>query len=274
VASQIDRETFVNIGQIVLGLLLGGGISSLAYRVGHLTAKGALMATLVGGLTFGFGGLIPAIFLILFFISSSALSRVGAERKRSLVMTFAKGGRRDVGQVLANGAVPVILAMIYGLTHERVWLVGVVGALAASTADTWATEIGVLARHRPWMITTGRRVEPGTSGAVTPEGTLAALLGAGVIGSAAWLLRGVGTLFALALVGGVIGSLFDSLLGATVQAMYHCPTCDKETERHPHHICGSETHLRRGWRWLNNDGVNLASSVVGGLTAMAGWSVL
>ncbi|HEY44594.1 MAG TPA: DUF92 domain-containing protein [Anaerolineae bacterium] len=272
--SEIDREKFVNIGQIALGLLLGAGVSALAYRAGHLTANGALMATLVGGLTFGFGGLIPAVFLILFFISSSVLSRVGAKRKLSLVMTFAKGGRRDIGQVLANGAVPVILAMIYGLTQGSVWLVGMVGALAASTADTWATEIGVLALRRPYMITTGRRVEPGTSGAVTPEGTLAALVGAGVIGSAAWLLQGVGTLFVLALVGGVIGALFDSLLGATIQAIYHCPRCDKETERHPYHICGSETHLRRGWHWLSNDGVNFASSVIGGLVAMAGWSVL
>lgn len=264
----------MNIGQLVLGLLLGGGVGSLAYRAGHLTANGALMSALVGGLTFGFGGLTPAVLLILFFLSSSVLSRVGASKKKSLAMNFSKGGRRDAGQVLANGAVPVVLAIVYGLTGGSMWLAGFVGALAASTADTWATEVGVLARRRPFMITTGRRVEPGTSGAVTPEGTLATLLGAGWIGSAAWLLREAGALLALALAGGVIGSLFDSLLGATVQAMYHCPTCDKETERHPYHICGSETQLRRGWPWLNNDGVNLASSVVGAVTAMVGWSVL
>lgn len=271
---QVDEGKLVNIGQIVLGLLLGGGVSSLAYRAGHLTANGALMAALAGGFTFGFGGLIPAVLLILFFLSSSVLSRVGANKKRSLVMTFAKGGRRDIGQVLANGAVPVILAMVYGLTEGSVWLAGLVGALAASTADTWATEVGVLARRRPFMITTGGRVEPGTSGAITPEGTLAAVVGAGLIGSTAWLLHGEGTLVVLALAGGAIGALFDSLLGATVQAMYHCPSCNKETERHPYHICGSETHLQRGWHWLNNDGVNLASSVVGAVTAMVGWSVL
>lgn len=264
----------MSIEQIVLGLLLGTGVSALAYLTGHLTINGALMAALVGGLTFGLGGLIPAVLLILFFLSSSALSRLGSERKQALLATFAKGGRRDTGQVLANGGIPVILAVLYGLTGGNLWLVGLVGALAASTADTWATEIGVLARRQPFLISTGKRVEPGTSGAVTPEGTLAAIGGAGVIGSAAWLLHGTGTLVVLALVGGLVGALLDSLLGATVQAIYHCPTCDKETERHPIHSCGSETHILRGWSWLNNDSVNFASSVIGGCVAMVGWSVL
>ncbi|HEY47132.1 MAG: hypothetical protein AMJ88_10355 [Anaerolineae bacterium SM23_ 63] len=264
----------MRVEQIVLGLVLGIGVSTLAYLTGHLTISGALMATLVGGLTFGFGGLIPAVLLILFFLSSSVLSRLGAERKQALAATFAKGGRRDTGQVLANGGIPVILAVLYGLTGGSLWLVGLVGALAASTADTWATEIGVLARRQPYLISTGKRVEPGTSGAVTPEGTLAAFGGAGVIGSVAWLLHGTATLVVLAFVGGFVGALFDSLLGATVQAIYHCPTCGKETERHPHHTCGSETHILRGWPWLNNDAVNFASSVIGGTVAMVGWSIL
>jgi uncharacterized protein (TIGR00297 family) len=264
----------VSIERIALGLVLGIGVSAFAYLTGHLTVNGALMAALVGGLTFGVGGLIPAVLLILFFLSSSILSRLGAERKRALAAKFAKGGRRDTGQVLANGGIPVILAVLYGLTGGNLWLVGLVGALAASTADTWATEIGVLARRQPILISTGRRVEPGTSGAVTPEGTLAALGGAGVIGSAAWFLHRTGPLGILALVGGLVGAMFDSLLGATVQAIYHCPTCDKETERHPYHTCGSETTHLRGWPWLNNDGVNFASSIIGGLVAMVGWWVL
>lgn len=263
----------MNVEQIVLGMALGIGVSALAYLTGHLTVSGAFMAAIVGGLTFGFGGMIPAVLLILFFLSSSLLSRLGAEQKQTLAGAFAKGGRRDIGQVLANGGVPVILAVLYGLTGGDIWLVGLAGALATSTADTWATEIGVLAGRKPYLITTGKRVEPGTSGAVTPEGTLAALGGAGVIGSVAWLLHGVGNLVVFSIVGGLIGSILDSLLGATVQVIYHCSTCGKETERHPYHTCGSETHIQRGWPWLSNDGVNFASSVVGGLVAMMGWYI-
>ena len=48
----------------------------------------------------------------------------------------------------------------------------------------------------------------------------------------------------------------DSLLGATVQVIYTCPACGKETERHPLHACGTQTVYKRGWRWMNNDAVN------------------
>jgi uncharacterized membrane protein len=62
---------------------------------------------------------------------------------------------------------------------------------------------------------------------------------------------------------GLIGSLFDSTLGATIQAIYWCETCNKETERHPRHSCGTQTYQVRGWSWINNDGVNFACSLMG-----------
>ena len=70
------------------------------------------------------------------------------------------------------------------------------------------------------------------------------------------------------------GALFDSLLGATVQGIYRCPSCEKETERYPQHTCGDTTVHIRGWRWLNNDLVNFAASVFGAVVAYIGWSLL
>jgi uncharacterized membrane protein len=127
------------------------------------------------------------------------------------------------------------------------------------------------------MITNGKKVEQGTSGGISLIGTLAALAGATLVGFAAvasepgenWLRR----LVIIAL-GGLIGSLFDSLLGATVQAIYWCPTCNKETERHPNHTCGSPTSRIRGWSWINNDVVNLACSLMGAVVATAVWQLL
>jgi uncharacterized membrane protein len=64
------------------------------------------------------------------------------------------------------------------------------------------------------------------------------------------------------------GSLFDSLLGATVQAIYWCDRCEKETERKQHR-CGAPTRRIRGLPWLGNDGVNFLASVVGATVALA-----
>lgn len=139
-------------------------------------------------------------------------------------------------------------------------------------ADTWATELGVLSRSLPRLITNGKVVERGTSGGISGLGSLAALAGALLIAFLAVILtppeNSLSFLLAAGL-GGLAGSLFDSLLGATIQAIYYCQVCSKETEQHPYHSCGNATTLIRGKIWMNNDWVNFACSVVGALTTLA-----
>ncbi len=260
--------------QLALGLILGVAAALGARRASILTTRGAIAAASVGALTFGIGGLGPSILLLTFFISSSLLSKQSSERKQSLAERSAKGGKRDKWQVLANGAVPALLAVGYGLTDRNAWLVGVTGALAASNADTWATEIGVLARARPRLITNLRAVEAGTSGAISLLGNAAALAGALLIGLVASLLVGQIGLLYVAGAAGVLASVLDSVLGATVQAQYLCPNCDHLTERHPTHTCGTTTELVGGWRWLGNDQVNFVVSVAGAALALWLWAAL
>jgi uncharacterized protein (TIGR00297 family) len=270
----------------LLGLLLSLAIGGLAYRRGSLTAGGAAGAVAVGTLVFGLGGWVWAGTLVAFFVSSSALSHYQERRKSTVAEEFAKGSRRDLAQVLANGGMAGLLALAVGLTGKAspvypLLALGYFGSVAAANADTWATELGVLARGLPRLITTRRRVPAGTSGGVTPLGTLAALAGALFIGLVAFLLiQGAAVVttgrplltdwvvIPVAAVSGFVASLFDSLLGATVQATYVCPVCRVETERRMHR-CGQATQHSRGWGWLDNDGVNFIASLTGALAAVA-----
>lgn len=257
--------------QILYGLLLATLIAYLAYRVHSLNRSGAFAATLVGTIVFGLGGLQWAIVLMVFFITSSGLSRAFKKRKQGLNEKFSKGSERDAGQVFGNGGLATIFVLVHALYPESIagWA-GFAASLAAVNADTWATELGVLNPTAPRMITDWRkRVEKGTSGGISFFGTLASLFGAAVIAFPAALFTGNWSLFPLISVAGLAGSLFDSLLGATVQAMYYCPTDEKETEKHPLHTCGTETIHIRGWEWLNNDWVNFACGAFGSLIALA-----
>ena len=261
------------IYQLLLGLILGVGMSALAYAVGSLNLRGALAAAAVGGLTYGIGGWKPAVLLITFFATSSTLSHIGSARKTELASVFSKGGRRDFTQVLANGSLATVLAIGYGMSGDVLWLMGLSGALAAATADTWATELGVLSRRPPRLITSGLPVEAGTSGGVTFVGFLAAAGGAGSIGLLAATMQGAIESVPIVVLAGMAGAVFDSLLGASVQAMYWCASCSRVTEHTPQHTCGTQTQHVRGWRWLTNDGVNFIATVVGAMLAIFGWSL-
>ena len=254
--------------QIVIGFSVATLIAVAAYGARALLPSGALATVIVGTLTFGWGGLTPAILLVLFFVSSSALTRYRRGRKSSLSPGFSKGGRRDYGQVFANGILAAVCSFMYGVQGDAVWLAGIIGALAAVTADTWGTELGVLSNKTPRLLTTGARVPPGTSGGVTFPGTVAGFAGAGLIGATAALFELNVQWIIVGCLAGILGMFLDSLLGATVQVMYYCPRCEVHTEQHPQHRCGTQTSRVRGISWVNNDVVNLLASSVGALSAM------
>lgn len=260
-----------NLYLITIAYLAAGVVAYLGYRARALTVDGALAALFVGGTVFGFGGVSWAVLLVIFFASSSALSFVKQDstRKRAAAETFEKGGTRDAAQVLANGGVAALCALLHFFFPGGLWLCAFVGTLAAATADTWATELGVLSAAPPRLITTWKVVPPGTSGGVTFAGSFASVTGAAAIGVAAALLgipfsfpAEAVTLVLAGLVGGAAGSFADSLVGATVQATYWCPRCGKPTESKVHR-CGTPAQLVKGLPLVNNDLVNVTATVVG-----------
>jgi uncharacterized protein (TIGR00297 family) len=260
----------VSLINIALGVLLGAGVGWIGYLARMLTAAGAMATALIGTIIFGFGGLGPAILVLFFFVSSNLLTRYKLGRKQSFRLNFAKGGERDIGQVLANGAVPALL-VTYSAFTQTVWpLIGFVGAMAAATGDTWATELGVLSKRQPRSILNGKIVPRGTSGGVTLFGYIATALGSLAIGMISLLVVDDWRIVVHGLAGGLAGATVDSLLGASVQVMYYCTACEVETESSSVHHCGGDTIYRRGWRWLTNDAVNLLAGVAGAAISI-GW---
>lgn len=224
-----------------------------------LTATGAVAAVFVGAAVYGSGAWSNAAVLFAFFLSSVALSRIGRTRKKALTDT-GKHGARDATQVLANGMIGSLCA-IFALDGNPVWQVAFCGAFAAATADTWATEIGTLARAVPRSILTGKPVATGMSGGITAAGSAASLAGALFVAATAWLAHASPAVFAIA-GGGIAGSLADSVLGASAQALRYCAHCGRHCETDPH-VCGADTTLVRGAYWMSNDGVNFLATLTG-----------
>jgi Raf kinase inhibitor-like YbhB/YbcL family protein/uncharacterized protein (TIGR00297 family) len=270
--------------QLPLGILLAAIIAFAAYLAKSLSRSGGFAAFLLGSVIFGIGGITWSILLLAFFVSSSGLSRLFKKQKLTFEEKFSKGSRRDAGQVAANGAVAGLLTILFPLFSSNTWIwAAYAGALAAVNADTWATELGVLSKSLPRLITTGKTVEAGTSGGISLTGTLAALGGAIFIAIPAVLFKPANLaltveqnflLFHIVAIAGLVGSLIDSLLGATIQAIYFCDNCQKLTEKHPLHSCGNQTRLARGNAWLNNDWVNTICSLTGALLAASFCSFL
>ena len=237
-----------------------------AWRARALSASGAIAAFAVGTAVFGCGGWPAAAVLFAFFIPSVALSRVGKARKRALADT-GKQGPRDAWQVLANGGVAAacaVLAPTLAPPWNAVLSAAFAGAFAAASADTWGTEIGTLAPSSPRSILTFRPIAAGLSGGITRAGTAATLAGAAAVALVA-RLAGVAPFLPVAL-GGVAGAFFDSLLGASAQALRWCPRCERACETDPH-ACGTPSVLRRGLAWMENDAVNLAATLCGAAVA-------
>ncbi|HTJ21096.1 MAG TPA: DUF92 domain-containing protein [Gemmatimonadaceae bacterium] len=251
----------------LLGLALALFVSLGARRAGALTVSGAVAATVVGTLSV-LAGWSWAVVVIGYFAVSSALSHLGrAAKERRISSIVAKHGARDAWQVVSNGGVFAASALAMRIHPDARWFVLGAGSLAASSADTWATEIGTLYGGAPRSILTWRRVPVGTSGGVSAIGSLGGITGSAFV---ALLLLALGWIAPIAFwvwIGGIAGALADSVLGASVQSRRWCDVCNRGTERDVHD-CGAATRPVAGARWIDNDMVNFLSGAIGGLLSV------
>jgi uncharacterized protein (TIGR00297 family) len=251
---------------VIIGAVLAILVAFLARRARTLSTSGALASAIIGTLAIAAGWDWGALLLSLFF-TGSALTKVGERKKAELVRRVVeKGGERDARQVLANGGVYAVAAAGFLISPSPIWYALGAGALAASAADTWATEVGTLIGGVPLSLSSAKRVPPGTSGAVTLPGTVAGICGALFI-AAGVTLANWPVPFAAVTLGGIAGALTDSVLGAWIQARRWCDLCAEPTERIMHD-CGTRTRRTGGVAGFDNDAVNAVCSGVGALIAL------
>ena len=214
----------------IAGMLFSGAVALFALRAQLLTVPGALGAVAVGALAFAFGGWPLWLLLMWFFGSSNAASKL-MRYWRGARTVEKRGGPRKLRQVLANSVPFLACALVWAATGEAWFLIVSAGALAASTADTWASEVGTYSRKLPVNIVTRKPMQRGLSGGVSPLGLAATVVGATTSAFLAMLLfHAFGfavptgpTAFLFIIACGIVGSLVDSLLGVLLQAKYRAP---------------------------------------------------
>ncbi|SFC39360.1 TIGR00297 family protein [Bacillus sp. OV322] len=246
--------------------MAGIAAAAIAAYAAAALSKSGMIAAIAVGISVELGFHLPGLLLLgAFFVSSSLLSKIKSKEKRKAEKISQKGSRRDAVQVLANGGASAVFSLLYWLHPSQLFLLLFIVCLAAANSDTWASEIGVLSKKRPWHLLNFKKAERGTSGAVSLTGTIAAISGSLFIALLSMVLLKELTIdqtLKIAL-SGFIGCLADTLLGGAVQAEYTCHICGGRTEKTIH--CDEKTILAKGISWVNNDVVNAASIMIAAL---------
>jgi uncharacterized protein (TIGR00297 family) len=203
-------------GNLIAALLVTGVFAGLAYALGLVSWGGALGGFAMGAVIYACLGPQGFAILALFVVVGSALTRLGYRTKEQRGIAQTRGGRRGARNALANCGVALLCALLAALIPSEIFAAAFVASLGAAFADTAESEVGQLARRTPRLITTLRKVPPGTDGAISIPGTLAGLIAAGftaLLGLWLGLVTGPGV--ALLVAGAAfLGTVADSLLGA------------------------------------------------------------
>ena len=240
-----------------------------AYLARALTAGGALCAFVMGVTVFWTTRAEGFLLFMLFFLSCNVVGKISKRlRKGKTEIAEKKGHRRDVMQVVANGLMTTIAALLWFFTSKTVALIMFGAAVAEATSDTFAGEVGRLSKSGPVSIRNFRPVPVGMSGGVTFLGMVGAFLSSAMI-AFCWYIwfQGVSVYAAvLVCLMGFSGAVMDSYLGASVQAHYVDPDTGMLTENDEKD--GRKLELAQGIRWVDNDMVNLMSNVFSSVFAL------
>lgn len=271
---------FQSLGQMLampgwtVSAVMSAAASALVVRVGFLTAPAGIVAACFGTILLSLGGWSWAVTVLVGFLLTSMLSRRRDRIERNTPNRLR--AKRNTRQIIANASLLPALAVTTTLVDD----LGAVQATFLGTAsalcgDTWATALGTVSTRRPVLITTFRPVQPGTPGAVSVLGLVAAIVAALVLAFVFIVAEGTmstpatGGLVLASACGALAGSVADSVLGATCQGRYR--SGEGTITDHPFDHNGHPNEFFKGWRWLTNDLVNFVGALTGGAAGFMSW---
>lgn len=234
--------------QFAWGALVNAVLALAALAARGVGRSGAIWGWVLGTALYGLAGWRGFLMLLVFFVLGTATTKCGFAKKAALGIAQERGGRRGARNAFANVSAGLLFAFLALTTdHPAMMTVAMVAAFATATCDTVSSEIGQAYGRRHYLITTFRRVRPGTDGAISLEGTVSGWIGAALL---AVVARGVGLIDLpglLAVVAGAVGgATFESYLDA----------------------------LSRGRLRLDNELVNFLNTLVGALIGAGLYAVL
>ena len=224
----------------------------VAYSKRYLSVSGLVGAIIMAIFLLGFGGSNYLYPLVIFFITSSALSFVQKESINK------KNSNRNINQVFSNGGPALFICIANYFQPSDLLYPCFLASVAAANSDTWGTEMGKLSKSNPIDIISGNEVPNGTSGGITIIGTIGSLFGSITIGIIGYLFIIDKTIILLVVISGFLSSLIDSILGSTKQARFISPDGNILTEKNKMNY-----FLYTGSKIITNDTVNLYCTISG-----------
>ncbi len=261
------------MGNIWLSLILSSLLAGLALWRKAITIPGIILAWCFSVVICFCGGWLSFCALAATLVFTLIAGKIsGKKREKAEKKLHAKHGRRDSVQIICNVGMSALMALLYALTKREMFLCACGASLAASLADSMASELGILSKSAPRDACTFKKVEAGMSGGVSALGFAMSAVGAAII-AAVCLGQGKGIFFSLVIfVSGFVAAYVDSVLGSVVQAKYRCPICGALTEKKKH--CGEAGVMEKGCCFIDNDAVNFLNNLSGAVIALVLWALI
>ena len=194
-------------------------VAVAGYLLRTVSLGGASAGVLIGTAIFSAAGVGAWTLLLLCFSCAVAATRAGLWRKEALHIEEPHGGRRGVGNAVANTGVAAVAALLSVVSYaDGAAMVALAAALIAGASDTVASEIGKAWGSTTWGMLPPVRVPPGSPGGMSIHGTVAGVVSAFALAAAAVSL-GVVERSALVPIAGAasVGALAESLLASTFE---------------------------------------------------------